>query len=526
MANLYTQKRSNRNINSILPAKQSVYAFADTVNHANFPAFTRSLHEQYVQLLLTNTLGGTYYSSKKELVDGTHELNKRMLAHDVTFMGKALVYARNEGFMRLQPIIGLVYLSTAEIPYSEFEKIFNQVILTPGDLQDFVEIVRSGAIRKGLGRRIKKAVNQWLIGISEYHIIKYGSESAKFSLRDILRLTRPKVSDYAYENDTPTIHAKFQYLLGNDADLSLLPQIALLEALKKSKGNEQEVIRLIHEGHLPHEVVTGIVQPTKGVWRAIQKQMPTFALLRNLRTLHKHDALDAAAFAERMNVDAIKKAKIFPFRIYMAYRECFDLGMPKVAINALSLALDNSAEGLPRLPKRTVVALDVSGSMVRAMLSDNSSMSAIEVGAVFVGVLARTGSEAELLLFDTVTKKIDINPNTPVLTTIEKLAGIKGGGTDLASPIEYVYNHKMDCDVFIGITDSEDWAGAGFLRAWSEYRSKRNKNARAYLIQLTPNRALSAPPSDDSVVYIHGWNTEVLKFISLDSQIEHIIKSF
>lgn len=525
---LYSQKRSNRNINAIIPPKQSVYAKSDLLNHHNFPAFSRSLEEQYVQLLLTNTLGGTYYCSKNELVDGTHELNRKMLAKDTEFMGKALMYARNEGFMRLQPIIGLVYLSTSdELTYREFEFIFNKVILTPGDLQDFVEIVRKGNIRKGLGRRIKSAVNQWLIGISEYHVIKYGSENAAFSLRDILRLTRPDVNDFLHstQNEYRVVQAKFSYLLRKDAvDYTLIPQIATFEALKKAK-DEKEIIALVEAGKLPHEVVTGVISPTKKVWQAIQKQMPTFALIRNLRTLHRHDALDVAYFAKRISVEAIQNARIDPWRVYVAYRECKDLGIHNTALGALSLALDNCAGSLPELPNNTVIALDVSDSMNRAKITENSTVTALEVGAVLVGIASRMGNTPELLCFDTKTRRINVVPNTPVLITVDKLAAIKGGGTNLADPIEYIYGNNINCDVFIGVTDSEDWAGHGFLRAWEEFRSRRNKNAKAYLIQLAPNRGLSAPNTNESIRYVYGWSSEVLKFIAFDNQISYIKES-
>ena len=112
-----------------------------------------------------------------------------MAEQDAAFMTRAIVYARREGFMRLQPIVGLAYLARSDLDL--FHRIFGQVINTPGDLSDFVEIVR-GVVPGGMGRSIKRAVNGWLNGLGEYHAIKYASGGQGYSLRDVLRLTHPE----------------------------------------------------------------------------------------------------------------------------------------------------------------------------------------------------------------------------------------------------------------------------------------------------------------------------------------------
>lgn len=180
------------------------YEQARAVNHEGFPSFARSIEEQYVQLLLTNTLGHTFYASVGENYAVARDLHQRMLSQDPAFAARAIVYAREQGFMRLQPIVGLVYLSLTD--RTLFRAIFPRVILTPGDLLDFVQIVRSRQIRPGLGRALKEEINRWLNGLSEYHAIKYGSDAgAKLSLRDVLRLTHPQPAD-------PQHDALFLYL--------------------------------------------------------------------------------------------------------------------------------------------------------------------------------------------------------------------------------------------------------------------------------------------------------------------------
>lgn len=82
-----------------------------TVNREGYPAYERPLEEQYLQVLLCNTLGNTFYASGEQLMHEAEQVHDTMLAADAEFAAKALVFARNEGFMRLQPTWGLTKLA-------------------------------------------------------------------------------------------------------------------------------------------------------------------------------------------------------------------------------------------------------------------------------------------------------------------------------------------------------------------------------------------------------------------------------
>ncbi len=181
-----------------LNLRKDPYAKADSRNPEGFPSFARSREETYLQVLLTNTLGGTFYASEHKLLDESLRLHAEMAQADAPFMARAIVYARREGLMRLQPIVGLAYLAKAD--RTLFRRVSRQVILTPGDLADFVEIVRGGVVPGGMGRAVKSVVNGWLNGLSEYHAIKYGAGGQGYSLRDILRVSHPKPIDDARDS--------------------------------------------------------------------------------------------------------------------------------------------------------------------------------------------------------------------------------------------------------------------------------------------------------------------------------------
>ena len=118
---------------------------APTKNFEGYPAWERPLEEKYLQCLLTNTLGNTYYATAKDLLKESLALHEEMMKKDPAFVAKALVFARNKGFMRTQPILGLAML--ASVSKEHFEQAFDEVIRTPNDLSDFFSILTS--IRKG-----------------------------------------------------------------------------------------------------------------------------------------------------------------------------------------------------------------------------------------------------------------------------------------------------------------------------------------------------------------------------------------
>ena len=171
--------------------------WADTApsqNREGYPADVRPIEERYLQTLMTNTLGAVYYASKKELVEESKSIHTEMLAKDPQYAAKALVYARQKGYMRTQTIYGLARLSAASPQLAA--SIFDSIINTPNDLSDFTSIIgslrttnpktRAAQVRVGLpgelpspGRAMKEAGGRWLVkNLSEYWAIKYGAALA------------------------------------------------------------------------------------------------------------------------------------------------------------------------------------------------------------------------------------------------------------------------------------------------------------------------------------------------------------
>ncbi|MWC27701.1 TROVE domain-containing protein [Paenibacillus sp. MMS18-CY102] len=463
-------------------------------NKHNYPAFTRSAEEQYVQALLTNTMGNTFYADQQELMGEAAQLHHEMAEANPTFMAQAIVFARTEGFMRLQPLFGLAILSLYRPDL--FAQIFLQTVRIPSDLSDFLTIMQGLGRGEG-GRAVKRQVNRFLAGITEYWAIKYNGRGRGYNLGDAIATAHPKPIDMKHQ-------ALFRYLRGHEANLSLLPQVEALENLKLA-ASEAEQIAWIEQGKLPYETVTGAIRPSKAVWEALLHQMPTFALLRHLNTLQRAGVLD-----DKRNLDyvisrfadaqALRKARILPFRFVTAFRQTDHPALQDALREAVELTFGN----LPELGENTAIFLDISGSM---------SGQYLEIGSVFaLALYKKTQGNSLFWLFDTNVEDAKPSRYDTILTQAARIR--TRGGTDTGAPVRKLIEERKKVDQIIIITDEQQNSGSPFYEELRRYRAKINRNVKAFIVDIAPYRHAMVPDSDPQTFYIYGWSDTVLSYIA------------
>jgi len=529
-------------------AEALTYIKADCLNHEDFPAFRRSLEEQALQILLTGNLHDTFYLNRQVVAKEAYEVLEAMCQKDPELYARMILYAREAGCMRILPVVATVILSKAVTGL--FAKVFPRVVRTPRELRDFLMICRKSPIRKGLGRALKRSVSEYLLGLSEYHLLKYGRNKGDFSLQDAVRTVHPKARS---ESE--------RYLLklildGKKAlEPSILsehfPQIAAWQDFLEAK-HPAERIRLIEQGRLPYEVVVGSVKPGRLLWRALALQMPLMALLRHLKTLIRSRALnckDTLQYVCSRLTDAenIRRSRILPFRFYSAWKElrrhseAYErflsnfipshvpwYGQCRViysdVLDALEKAILLSLTNLPDLPGKVCIASDVSGSMCGGISLSGTTM-LVEIAALFSAALAhKCSSDAIILPFNDRVIPFERVEGESIMEFIERMKLLCGGCTALSAPISLLMEKNISVDHFIGITDNEEWAtdsygNRGFLSVWRHYRRKKaNNNARAYLLTLAPYRNAVAPETEPGVHYFYGWSDELVKHLSLCAQ--------
>ncbi|KAI7264505.1 hypothetical protein KC345_g8788 [Hortaea werneckii] len=463
-------------------------------NREGYPSYTRSAEEQYIQTLVTNTLGNTFYAAGHQLLAEAEEMHREMAQKSPVFMAKAIVYARNEGYMRLQPLFGLAILSAYRPDL--FSKIFLDVVRIPSDLTDFLTVMKGLGRGEG-GRAVKRQVNLFLGRISEYWAIKYNGRGRGYSLGDAIATAHPKPADLKQQ-------ALFRYLRSQEANLSLIPQVEALEQLKRA-GSEAEQLSWIETGKLPHEVVTGAVKPTKAVWEVLLLQMPVFALLRHLNTLDRAGVFESrhnlALAVERLTDQRVlKKSKILPFRFVKAFQQ---LKHP-VLRDALRNAVEYTFDNLPDLEDQTAIFLDISGSMDGEYL---------QIGSVFaLALYKKTQGNSLFWLFDTVVEDAKPSRVDSILSQAERIHA--RGGTDTGAPVRKLISERRKVDQIVMITDEQQNSGSPFYEALQRYRAKVNPHVKAYIIDISPYRNAMVPQQDHNIYYIYGWSDTVLSYIA------------
>jgi 60 kDa SS-A/Ro ribonucleoprotein len=426
-----------------------------------------------------------------------------------------------------------------------FHSAFNKVVKTPGDLLDFVAVIGSIRKGKGFGRTVKRAINNWLTGegsetrqngLSQYHAIKYGGgdSSKKWTLKDVIKISHP-----IPKNDTQSW--LFKYLTQGELNPNL-EQINAVEQLKRLSTQKKElelavfeanVNQLIDVGRLPYEIVTGIIKPTVKIWEQLMRQMPIFALVRNLNTLSEAGVFNSKdnvdwAVGQLTNPDIITRSRMLPFRFSTAY----DNFKGSLTIkNALKTSLDLSLSNMDMLPGKNAYFLDVSGSM---------SGNYLQIGSLLGIAAVKKSSDSMFLCFGSELKLPEVDPRDTVMTNMDKCKKVFGGGTSIDLCIKHLfgivgktvnknvfggsgYNSRfpesektttpVSVDNIVIITDEQQNSGSSVVAYFREYRKKVNKNAKLFIIDIAPYDSRMANQNEPGVTFIYGWSDSVLSIL-------------
>lgn len=512
------------------------------LNSEGYPAYERDWREEYLRMLLVNTVSDVFYASEDMLAGRTLQLHDFAADEEPEFMARALVYARTEGLMRLQPLIGLAVLSLAS-PRC-FARVFHRVVITIADLAEFT--LALGSLGRGQGgRMVKKLAAARLERLTEYEVLTYSGEGRGYSLRDLLRVYHPRPK-------TDSMQALFRHAAGKSGpegpDPVLLPRIAAFERLKKTDAGRHpaEAARLISEGRLPWNAVTGAVsEMTPVLWRALIPHMSLFSLLRQLSALsgngfedewrkkeewlygdgHPEDIFGHESGEEgklepehvRVPVftedrpepriverfcdpEEIRRAKILPFRFAQAWK--------KVRISwlrsALERAVDLSVDNLPEIPGKTAVLLDISSSMGGQPLL---------AGAVLaLSVLRKAGENSLIRLFNTRSYPFAPQPGESILAAASRITA--GGDTDPSVSLKELIRRQIRCDNIVIVTDQQQNRGDEFYTVLQAYRQKIEPEAKAFVISVDPYIYGMIPAEDDKTFYCYGWSDQAVSLIA------------
>jgi hypothetical protein len=164
-------------------------------------------------------------------------------------------------------------------------------------------------------------------------------------------------------------------------------------------------------------------------WASVVPQMGYMALLRNLRNFEAKgipEDLKDRIIGRLSDPDEVAKSRQFPYRFYSAYKaNAGNLTWGR----ALERALDHSVKNIPAFDGRTLILVDLSGSMTSAV-SAKSQMARYEIGALFGAALWKKGGsyQADLVCFGQGSARLDIAPGSSVLKVTEFITNLQRSG--------------------------------------------------------------------------------------------------
>jgi 60 kDa SS-A/Ro ribonucleoprotein len=186
-------------------------------------------------------------------------------------------------------------------------------------------------------------------------------------------------------------------------------------------------------------------------------------------------------------------------------------------VDALDRAFYLSFRNAPTTGRRTMLALDVSGSMGMGV-AGMPYLSCREASAAMALVTAATEPNhmftaftagiAGFLGLRSGLSRLAISPRQRLDDVVRQTAALPFGGTDCALPMLEALRHGWKIDVFVVYTDSETWAGKVHpVQALRRYRERTGIPAKLVVVGMASNGFSIADPEDAGMLDVVGFDT-------------------
>jgi 60 kDa SS-A/Ro ribonucleoprotein len=389
---------------------------------------------------------------------------------------------------------------------------------------------------RGWGRGLRKAVGRWYtekdLDQLAYQVLKYRQREG-WSHRDLLRLAHPETND-------PRRKGVFDWISGRGQEFP--PLIQAWEVAQV--GDLSDWIGGVARG-LSWEMLPDDALAESTVWKAlINKGMPMTALIRQLPRLTRLGVAKShrkQIVAQLVDPDRLAKARIHPVNVLVALRT-YASGQSargestwtpdRVIIDALDAAFYASFGFVEPAGKRTLLALDVSGSMAMSSIS-NMPLTPREASAAMALVTMATEPDCDVVGFTSgqtnrgfymnharygqvhSLTELKISPRQRLDDAIRAVSDLEFGGTDCSLPMLWALEKGERYETFVVYTDNETYAGQMHPhQALLKYRRETGIDARLIVVGMTSTGFTIADPTDPGSLDVVGFDSAAPTLIS------------
>ena len=409
-----------------------------------------------------------FYEDGQSIAQRITGLVKSVPAEDVA---RVAVRAKQDMKLRHVPLLLARELMRTKEGRARAKDVFPRVIQRPDDITEFLSLYWKDNANEPLAKQVKRWLGESFRQFDEYRLAKYNGGQKTIKLRDAMRITRPKPANL----DQAELWRK---LIKGELATPDTWEVEL------SKGGDKKVVfeRLMAE-----------------------RKLGTLAFIRNLRNMHQAgiDKATVAVYAWEAKVD-----RILPFQFVAAAKAVPDWE------DVVEQMMFRCLEGQPKLPGKTVLIVDTSGSMT-ARLSAKSQLSRMDVAAA-LAILARETCEKPYIYCtagDDGKRKhaTMLIPSRRGFALSDYITGeevrkkIGGGGIFLTQCMEQVKSEQRSADRVIVLTDEQDCD-----------RKLNPESADAFGVR---NYLINVASAKNGIGYrkwlhIDGWSDKVLDYIA------------
>lgn len=564
------------------PQSQAIPGSSQVSNSAGGFAWEVTPWTRLRRFLILGSEGGSYYASERDLTLGNASCVRECIQLDGVRTVDEIVAVSHAG--RAPKNDPALWALAACMSYGDLETKQHAAAVLPKVARigtHLYHFVAYAETMRGWGRLMRRAVGGWYTSMPTDKLalqaIKYRQRHG-WSHRDLLRLSKPNVSasvELGADTDYPQAiltadrrRAIFDWICrGNEGETwqraigaqaphdgrpERFGDLGLIDAFEQAQlsPSPTETARLVAKYNLPREALLSEHLNSPVVWDAmLASGMPMTAMIRNLATMTRAGVLTATSqgtrtvMAQLQDQDALRKARVHPIQVLIAlltYKSGVSVRGSNTwqpvarIIDALDDAFYASFGNVEPTGKRTLIALDVSGSMTDGMVAGCPGLDPRMASAAMAMVTARVEDVWECVGFyagqsgyrmgtgrtlygrmNNGITPLAISPRQRLDDIVNYTAGLPFGGTDCALPMLYAGATKQEFDTFIILTDSETWAGNIHpSQALREYRERFVPDAKLVVVGMVSNGFSIADPNDVGMMDVVGFDSAAPQIIS------------
>lgn len=456
-----------------------------TVNHEGASAYLPS--DKLALMLRTMSFmmsGDSFYTKEKETSDAILALVKNISKKDAEYVLKLAKFARNEMYLRTVPVFLLVEYAKAGTKLEGAYKHVPQILKRADEPAEALAYYFQSSGSRKIPAMLKKGIAETLNNFDEYQFGKYNRD-AMVKLKDVLFLTHPKAKS-----------AEQQEIFDKIANDTLATPFTWETHISKNGS-------------------------TKETWGQVIPNMGYMATLRNLRNFVVKDVKLKPVIDKLTNPEAVRNAKQFPYRYFSAYRELEIVKAPSKLLDAVNTAMDMSVINVPKIPGKTFIASDNSGSM-RATVTEKSKVQCIDIAALFSAISMHVCDEAKVGVFGETYETVPLSKKSTILDNMAKIAQTDVGySTNAWLAIEDIMKKGEFYDRIFIFSDMQCYNTYGYDRddglagLVNKYRDEINPKCRLYSFDVQHYGLLKFPENDPLTCPVAGYSDTVFRFVPM-----------